>query len=167
MRHPRRGVRCEEFRLDRDRFAQHLRREFGELVGLEGGFESGGTASAIESRVSDARDAGAILGPPGVEVVVYGLDDSMIAAVREIELPPIPTPLRQLATCSFEVKYLVAHDEEAFDGLCATVEKLLGRASALLPSFHALLAGERSLRRSQVPRRLAAFGAWRHCPPRH
>jgi len=167
MRIPRRGPKCEKFSLDRDRFSRHLRSEFGELVGLEVAFGCGDVSAAVESSFLDARDAGAILGPSGLEAVVYAYRDSLIVAVREIELPSIPTPLRQLATYSFEARYVVDGERRGFDGACATVEDLLERANSLLPSFRALLCGETGLSRRRTPRCLATSGAWRHCLPRH
>jgi hypothetical protein len=133
------------FALDRERFARFLREEFDELVGIDSGCE-GGIARALEYRFHDAREAGAIAGPFGVEVIVYGLDDSVIVAVREVDLPRnLPVALRQLATYSFETKYVLDHRDESFEEACAAIEGLLARANALLPSFAALRRGEKAL----------------------
>jgi hypothetical protein len=126
------------------------------------------TASALPSHTAshDALDAGAITGPPGVEVIVYALEDSVIVAVRDEQLPfELPVALRQLATYSFETKYVVNFDDRSFGEACAAIEELLQRASALLPSFEVLRRGERGLgrdgrrRRFVWLRRLAAAAA--------
>jgi hypothetical protein len=146
------------FTLDRERFERFSREEVGELLGIESGFE-GGVARALEYRFHDAREAGAILCPPGLEVIVYGLDDSVIVAVREEELAfHLPVALRQLATYSFEIKYVLDQDDESFEEACAAIEELLARANALRPSFEALRRGERGLRRDGRRRRLGALG---------
>lgn len=153
------------FALDRERFASATREEFGELEGIDAGWE-GGIGAALSHRFHDALYAGAITGPPGVEVIVYALEDSVIVAVRD-EQPPfeLPVALRQLATYSFETKYVVNFEDESFGEACAAIEELLARASALLPSFEALRRGERGLgrdgrrRRFWRMRRLAAAPA--------
>ena len=135
------------FALDRERFARITREEFGELEGIDVNCEDG-IGAALSHRFHDAREAGAITGPPGVEVIVYALEDSVIVAVREEELPfELPVALRQLATYSFEAKYVVNFDDESFGEACTAIEELLARASALLPSFEALCRGERGLGR--------------------
>jgi hypothetical protein len=145
------------FVLDRERFGRFADRQFGEPVGIESGCE-GGIATALERRFHDAREAGAISGPPGVEAIVYGLGASVIVAVREIELPrEAPVALRQLATYAFEAKYVVDHSDESFEEACAAIEELLGRASALLPSFEALRRGERAFGRRGARRLLGAL----------
>lgn len=144
------------FALDRDRFARATQDDFGELVGIDLG--EAGIAWALERRFCDARDAGAIVGPPGLEVIVYGIDDSLIVAVREADLPrDLPIALRQLATYSFETKYVVDWRDQSFGEACAAIEELLTRANALLPSFRALLRGERGLRRPSRRRRFAVL----------
>ncbi|HEU5105886.1 MAG TPA: hypothetical protein VFU11_08590 [Solirubrobacterales bacterium] len=150
------------FALDRDRFADTTRAEFGDLKGIDVDRE-GGIGASLSNRLQDALDAGAITGPPGVEVCVYALEDSMIVAVRDEELPfDLPVPSRQLASYSFETKYVVNFDDRGFGEACAAIEELLRRASALLPSFEALRRGERGLdgdghrRRFLRPRRFAA-----------
>lgn len=133
------------FALDRERFAAATREEYGEPEGIDSDYE-GGIARALEYRFHDAREAGAIVGPPGVEVIVYGFDDSLIVAVREVDLPRnLPVALRQLATYSFEIKYVLDHRDKSFEEACAAIEELLGKANALLPSFDALCRGERAL----------------------
>jgi hypothetical protein len=149
------------FALDRDRFEHVSRTEYGSPTGIEPGFE-GGIATALECRFHDARDAGAIAGPPGVEAIVYGLEDSVIVAVREEDLPrDLPVPLRQLATCSLEVKYVFDHRDGSFEEACAAIEELLARASALLPSFDALRRGEKALGGRRVGRLLDRLWVWR------
>lgn len=146
---------CGTFRLDRVRFSRYLQDEFDELVGIEMDFE-GGIAAAIESRFHDAREAGAILCPPGLEVIVYALDDSLIVAVREVDLPAdLPVRLRQLATFSFETKYVIDCTDQSFEEGCAAIEELLVRATSLLPSFEALQSGERAPKQRGLRRLLA------------
>jgi hypothetical protein len=135
------------FALDRERFAAATREEFGELEGIDVNCEEG-IGAALSHRFHDALDAGAISGPPGVEVIVYSLEDSVIVAVCEEELRfELPVALRQLATYSFETKYVVNFDDRSFGEACAAIEELLARASALLPSYDALRRGERGLGR--------------------
>jgi len=141
------------FALDRERFARITREEFGELEGIDAGCEDG-VGAALSRRFHDALEAGAISGPPGVEVIVYALEDSVIVAVREEQLTfELPVALRQLATYSFETKYVVNFDDESFSEACAAIEELLARASSLLPSFEALRLGERGLGRDGRRRR--------------
>ena len=153
------------FALDSERFAAATREEFGELEGIDVDCEDG-IGAALSHRFHDALDAGAINGPPGVEVIVYALEDSVIVAVRDEQLPfELPVALRQLATYSFETKYVVDFDDRSFGEACEAVEELLQRASSLLPSFEALRRGERGLgrdgrrRRFVRLRRLAAAAA--------
>lgn len=141
------------FVLDRERFARATREEFGELEGIDVDCEDGIGAS-LSHRFHDALDAGAIAGPPGVEVIVYSLEDSVIVAVRDDQLPSeLPVALRQLATYSFEAKYVVNFEDRSFGEACAALEELLARASSLLPSFEALRRGERGLGRDGCRRR--------------
>lgn len=133
------------FALDRERFAHYIRREHGELVGIDLLAESG-FAAAIECRFCDAGEAEAIVAPPGLEVIVYALSDSLIVAVREVEVPVrLPVNLRQLATISFETKYVADSGNDSFEEACAVIEALFERASALLPSFRAMQRGERRI----------------------
>lgn len=133
------------FAFNRERFAQATRKGFGELEGLEVSCE-GGIAVALSRRFHDAIEAGAISGPAGVEVIVYAVEDSVIVAVREGELPRnLSVPMRQLATYSFETKSVVDGQDGSFDEACEAIEELLRRAGELLPSFAALRAGERKL----------------------
>ncbi len=141
------------FALDRERFAATTREDFGELEGIDGYCE-GGVAAALSRRFGDALEAGAISGAPGVEVIVYAIEDSVIVAVREEELPiGLPVAMRQLATLSFETKYVFNPEDGGFEEACAAIEELLARASALLPSFEALRQGERALGRDGRRRR--------------
>lgn len=118
----------------------------------------GGAAAALSHRFHDAHDARAITGPPGVEVIVYALDDSVIVAVREEELPShLPVALRQLASYSFETKYVLNSEHESFEEACAAIEELLNRANELLPSFAALRRGERGLDHDGRRRRFVAL----------
>lgn len=145
------------FVLNRERFARATREEFGELEGIDA-YREGGVAAALSHRFHDALDAGAIGGPSGVEVIVYALEDSVIVAVREEELPfNLPAPLRQLATYSFETKYVFDPENESFEEACAAIEELLAQANALLPSFEALRGGERVFGRRGVRRLLCAL----------
>lgn len=142
------------FALDREHFARFNREMFDELVGIDPSCE-GGIVRALEYRFHDAREAGAIFGPPGLEVIVYGLDDSLIVAVREVDLQPNPpVTLRQLATYSFEAKHVVDHRDESFEEACAAIEELLAKANALLPSFDAMRRGEKALANRGIRRAL-------------
>jgi hypothetical protein len=141
------------FALDRERFATATREEFGELEGIDVNCEDG-IGAALSHRFHDALDAGAISGPLGVEVIVYSLEDSVIVAVRDDQLPSeLPVALRQLATYSFETKYVLNFEDRSFGEACAAIEELLARASSLLPSFEALRLGERRLGRDGRRRR--------------
>jgi len=133
------------FALDRERFARFCREELDELEGIDSAC-AGGIAKALEYRFHDAREAGSITGPPGVEAIVYALEDSLIVAVRELDLPrDLPVALRQLATYSFEIKHVLDHRDGSFEEVCAAIEELLEKANALLPSFDALRRAERAL----------------------
>ena len=143
----------ESFALDRERFAAATRADFGELEGIDPYCE-GGVALALTRRFGDAREAAAISCPSGVEVIVYGIEDSLIVALREEELPiGLPVAMRQLASISFETKHILNAADESFEEACAAIEELLARASALLPSFAALKRGERGLGRDGRRRR--------------
>jgi len=143
----------DSFALDRERFAAATREDFGELEGIDG-YCDGGVALALTRRFADAREAGAIRCPPGIEVIVYGIEDSLIVALREEELPiGLPVAMRQLATISFETKHILNAADESFEEVCAAIEELLARASVLLPSFAALKRGERGLGRDGRRRR--------------
>lgn len=143
----------EHFALDRQRFARVTRADFGELEGIDNYCE-GGVARALSRRFGDALEARAVSCPPGIEVIVYAIEDSVIVAVREEELPiELPVAMRQLATLSFETKYVLNHEDGSFEEACAAIEELLARANALLPSFAALRRGERGLGRDGRRRR--------------
>ncbi|MBS1895475.1 MAG: hypothetical protein JST59_29600 [Actinobacteria bacterium] len=133
------------FSLDRVRLAESDRKEFGEPEGVDFDSESG-IGAALSERFHDAHTAGAITGPPGVEVIVYALEDSLIVAVRE-EQPRFGSPVagRQLATHSFEAKYVVDPGDRSFGEACEAIEELLQRANGLLPSYEAMRRGERGL----------------------
>ena len=153
---------AEGFALDRERFARYMRREFGELEGIDSGCE-GGITAALEYRFHDAREAEAISGPDGVESIVYALGDSVIVAVREVELPShLRVALRQLATYSFEVKYVLDYRDHSFEEACAAIEALLEYASALVPSFEVMRRGERALGGRGLRRLLVRW--WRRAP---
>lgn len=143
----------DRFALDRERFAAATREEFGELEGIDD-FCEDGVAMALSRRFGDAREAGALSCPPGVEVIVYAIEDSLIVAVREEKVPiELPVAMRQLATLSFETKYVFDHSDGSFGEACAAIEELLARATDLLPSFAALQRGERGLGRDGRRRR--------------
>jgi hypothetical protein len=145
-RHHAAHVSTRSFALNREKFECHLRAECGGIEGIDASF-GGDIAQGLENRFHDARDAGAITGPIGVEPIVYALGDSLIVAVREEDLPRnLAFPSRQLATYSFEAKYVVDPRDGSFEEACAAVEELLIKASALLPSFAALRKGERARR---------------------
>ena len=158
-RHLVRRAEALPFALDRERFAAASRDEFGELDGIDVDCEDG-IGAALSERFHDARAAGAITGPQGVEVIVYGLEDSLIVALREEEPPcGLPVALRQLATYSFEAKYVVDLEDRSFGEACEAIEELLQRASGLLPSYGALRRGEKGLGPDGRRRR---FRALRH-----
>lgn len=144
----------KRFALDRERLAAATRADFGELEGIDANSEDS-IATALSRRFGDAREAEAISGPAGVEVIVYAIEDSVIVAVREEELPfDLPVALRQLASYSFETKYVFSPEDASFGEACDAIEGLLDRANDLLPSFAALQRGERDLGRDGQRRRL-------------
>lgn len=143
------------FKLDRALFARATRETYGELEGLDYQAE-GGIAAALSQRFHDALEAGAIRGPAGIETIVYAVEDSVIVAVREGELPRERSlPMRQLATYSIETKYVIEARDGGFNELCAGIEELLARAGALLPSLEALRVGEQAFIRGGRLWRLA------------
>jgi len=135
----------ESFALDRKIFAKVTRKEFGELLGVDISCD-GGPAAGIWTRFYEALEARAVSSPPGLEMIVYAIEDSLIVAVREEE-PPVhlPCAARQLATHSFETKYILDAQDGSFDEACAAIEELLSRGNSLLPSFQAMLNGESAL----------------------
>lgn len=136
------ALATEGFKLDRERFAEHLIASGVERFGFNcaAGVHFGET---IAARFDEAERAHAILGPPGVQAVLYPVArDWLIAAVRERSSDE--SPARQLATRSFEAFEVACHGDERFEECCAGIEAVLERASALLPSFAALRRGERN-----------------------
>lgn len=134
----------KRFRLDRERFSKHLIGDAGDRFGFDSA-DQRGFAAAIASRFYDAVEAAAILGPSDLEVVVYAAaTDSLIVAVRERGLPRhLDSPLRQLATFSFETGEIACYGDESFAECCTGIEALLDRANALLPSLAAMREAER------------------------
>lgn len=131
------------FKLDRDRFANHLIASGAERFGFDSSDELG-FAAAIAGRFEDAVDSDAILGPPGIEAALYPVGpDLLIAAVREREPVNPELPLRQLASFCFEAREIACYGDERFEECCAGIEAVLARAGALLPSLASLHAGER------------------------
>ena len=148
------GAAPTSFAIDRERFAEATREALGDLEGIETP-SADEVTMALTSRFEDAREARAIVRPPGLEVFVYALTDSLIVTVREPELlSDLPEPGRQLATISFEAKHILSSEDRSFEDACAGIEELLDRANSLLPSFWALRRGERGLRRDGRRRRL-------------
>ena len=138
----------ERFRLDCGRLAGHLIASDGERFGIDSEDERG-FAAAVATRFADAKQAGAIGGPAELEVMVYATNPhGLIVALRERELPnDRRLPLRQLATYSFDADEVACYGDERFEECCAAINELLDRANALLPSFTAMRAAERSERR--------------------
>ncbi|MBS1861906.1 MAG: hypothetical protein JSS68_09355 [Actinobacteria bacterium] len=145
MRRPfARRAEAAPFTLDRERFAAATREELGELRGAAADGE-GGIGMALARRFHDAFYAGAVDGPPGVEVMVYAFADSVMVTVREDVPPPGGLPWRQVSTYSFEARYVIDAGDESFEETCAAIEALLDCASTLLPSFEAMRRGEEDL----------------------
>lgn len=65
--------------------------------------------------------------------------------------------LRQLASYSFETKYVLNSEDESFEEACAAIEELLDRANELPPNFAALRRGERGLDHDGRRRRFVAL----------
>lgn len=146
------------FTLDRGRLARFLEEEAGEVEGVDG-YTEDGIAGALSRRFLDARDARALRLPPGVEVIVYGMEDSVIVALRD-ERPrhlELPVSLRQLATYSLETRHVIDERDGSFEEACAAIEELLRLAGELMPSFEALRWGERRLGPDGRRRRLGAL----------
>jgi hypothetical protein len=131
------------FRLEPGRLADHLLAQDIEPCGIDGAHE-GGFAAAITARFEDAREAGAILAPPGVEAHIYPLGyEALILAVRETQLPPTARwPLRQVATFAFDPGEVAGFGDESFEACCTALRELLRRAEALLPALAAVGAAE-------------------------
>jgi hypothetical protein len=92
---------------------------------------------AIVARFEEAERAKAILGPPGVQPVLYPIArDWLIAAVRERSCEE--SPRRQIATRSFDAFEVACPGDERFEECCAGIEAVLERADALLPAFRAM-----------------------------
>ena len=132
----------ERFWLDSARFAARLIADEDELLGIDEEHE-GGLAVAIARRARQAEDAGAILGPPDLEVVVYPIDgDVLIVAVREREVSAASVRLRQVASYSLDAGDVACPLDHSFDECCAAIARLLEEANGLLPSLAALRDGE-------------------------
>jgi hypothetical protein len=131
------------FWLDSARLATYVICGEEELFGFDSAYE-GGFARGIASRFRDAEEAGAIVGPGELEVVLYALDaESLILAVRERELPHhLNTPMRQLATYSFDATDVVSYGDDSFEECCNGIAAILERANELLPSLAALREAE-------------------------
>lgn len=144
------------FTLNRDRYRDHLRDEYGEdVLGIDCAGEHG-LAREIANALDDASNAQAIYGPygldgSGVEVLAYGLDDhdTVLVAIRE-KHPDLSQPLRQVASYSIESKRLIDLEQDVgFEGRCAVVEELLALASRLLPSLDAMIGAPTLLYRAE------------------
>lgn len=133
----------EAFSLDHGKFRDYLVREYGEAAGLDAFLEDGGLAGSLSSRVYDAHECGAIIGPQNTEVQTYALDDALLICVREHD-HSAGVPLRQIAAYSTEMKYLVSREGSGFRECCAAIEEVLRYATRLLSSLRALQAGERA-----------------------
>jgi len=133
----------ERFWLDSARLASFVIGGEEELFGFDSAYE-GGFARGVASRFRDAGEAGAIVGPGELEVVLYAVNsESLIVAVRERELPHVlDVPLRQLATYSFDAIDVVSYGDDSFEECCNGITTLLERANQLLPSFAALREAE-------------------------
>jgi hypothetical protein len=131
------------FRLDRERLRAYLTEEHKSEPRLEIG-GPGGVAGAIDTRVSDAYDAGALSGPENVELETYAVDDALVVAVREDQVDPgNPAYRRQVATYSIESRYL--SDPDTSETACFTaIEAVLARADRLVPTLRLLQDAERA-----------------------
>jgi len=127
----------EAFRLKRNTLLTRVRADYGCAEGLDN-FDEGGLAGALQSRVGDAVDCGAVIGPENTEVQTYAAGDSLVVCVREKTIP-LDTQLRQVATFSIETRHLVP-DEGGYKASREGVEAVLKHASDLLPALRALQA---------------------------
>lgn len=125
----------EAFRLKRSTLLARVRADYGCAEGLDPSCEDGGLAGALQTRVADAVECGAVSGPENTEVQTYAIGDSLVICVREQTIPP-ETRLRQVATFSVELRYLVA--DTSYLASREAVEAVLKHASGLLPALRAL-----------------------------
>jgi hypothetical protein len=126
------------FRLDPGRLAAHSM-----ACGAPRGFDNrhpGGFAAAVAARFAEAWEAGAIVAPPQVRVVLYALAfDALMVAVRENDMPPgVSWPLRQVATVSFEADEVAVFGDESFAACCNALREVLRRAEDLVPALDAI-----------------------------
>jgi hypothetical protein len=137
------------FRLDRRALAASLGLEDDDgECGLE---RFGDTpAEQVAGAVLHAEENGALVIPEGMELHMLKLDAATNAvALRETHIARrvaagLPTE-RQVTTWSIELASLPDGDETPFGALCVTLEEVCREANQLLPSFHAMLAGEQLL----------------------
>jgi hypothetical protein len=126
-------------------------------------------ALAFASFFAIANEAGAIIGPKGLDAEVHAIEEHrseprLLATVRERR----GVPLRQVASYPIGAETFDRQDAETFDGACRVLDAILAWINLLIPTFRDLLAGERirSRRsrdrippdRSQLAARLDACG---------
>jgi hypothetical protein len=126
----------EAFHLNRRILADSVREEYGRLEGLSD-YAEAGLAGALDGRVRDAEDCGAISAPENTEIQTYATGDSIVVCVRERRIPA-GTQLRQLATFSLEAHHLVTG--RSYLASREGVEAVLAHANDLLPALRALQA---------------------------
>jgi hypothetical protein len=125
----------EAFRLKRNTLLGRVRTDYGCAEGLDD-LGEGGLAGALQWRVGDAVDCGAVIGPENTEVQTYAVGDSLVVCVREKTIP-LGTQVRQVATFSIETRHLVP-DAGGYKASREGVEAVLKHASDLLPALRAL-----------------------------
>lgn len=129
-------VAPEAFRLKRSTLLARVRADYGSAEGINN-YEEEGLAGALDRRVRDAVECGAVSGPENTEVQTYAVSDSLVVCVREQTIP-LGTQLRQVATFSLEARDFVA--DTTYAASRDAVEAVLEHATNLLPLLRALQA---------------------------
>jgi hypothetical protein len=114
-----------------------VRADYGSAEGINH-YEEEGLAGALDRRVRDAVECGAISGPENTAVQTYAVGDSLIVCVHE-ETIPLDTQQRQVATFSLEMRELIL-DDGSYRASREAVEAVLEHATNLLPALRALQA---------------------------
>jgi hypothetical protein len=132
---------AERFDFDADQLAKFLLERGDSSFGFDCDAD-GDFAAAVLSRFEDALEAGAIIGPPDTEVVMYAIGpDALVLAIRECELPEgLRWPLRQVATFGFDADEIACFGEDTYTECCSAMGELVKWPSLLLPGLRALTA---------------------------
>lgn len=131
----------EAFRLDREQLRSYITNEYETDPRLQLS-ESRGLARAINDRMQDARDSGALSDPDNIELATYDLDETLLIAVREDRVDPsAPAYKRQITTYPIESRRL--SDEATTETACfEAIEAVLARANQLFPMLRLLQHAE-------------------------